>query len=70
MRAYGTDKVEDGAEPGPYVQIGTLGSIPSTQLASKAQVRLGGGRAAVHGERRGFRRRERGGGAGGEKGRV
>ncbi|KXZ42476.1 hypothetical protein GPECTOR_143g717 [Gonium pectorale] len=38
VRAYGTDRTEDGAEPGSYLQIGTLGTVPSSAAASKAQV--------------------------------
>ncbi len=42
IRAYGTDRTEDGDEPGPYLAIGNQGTIPTNQVSSKAQVGRGG----------------------------
>ncbi|GLI59763.1 hypothetical protein VaNZ11_001724 [Volvox africanus] len=38
VRAYGTDRTDDGEEPGSYLQIGTLGTVPTSAVASKAQI--------------------------------
>ncbi|GIL53183.1 hypothetical protein Vafri_8864 [Volvox africanus] len=40
VRAFGTDRTDDGAEPGSYLQIGTLGTVPTSAVASKAQIAL------------------------------
>jgi hypothetical protein len=37
VRAFGTERVADGAEAGPFVRVAGLGSVPTSDTASKAQ---------------------------------